>query len=67
MSEMNESQGSFAAGGGADAAYGAGAMAGDADSLNGFEHHKNPFKDPGDDEIFTFKDKERTRKEQERI
>lgn len=27
----------------------------------------NPFKDPGDDIIFSFKDNERTRKEKERL
>ena len=32
----------------------------------GFEQHPNPFKDPGDDKIFTFKDEERIRKEKER-
>lgn len=35
-------------------------------SLLGFEQHPNPFADPGDDRIFTFKDEERTRKERER-
>ena len=35
-------------------------------SKMGFDEEENPFKDPGDDRIFTFKDEERTRKEHER-
>lgn len=38
-----------------------------SESLLGFEQHANPFKDPGDDRIFTFKDEERARKERERL
>ena len=37
-----------------------------ASSLLGFESGPNPFEDPGDERIFTFKDTERIRKEQER-
>ena len=37
-----------------------------ATSLLGFESGPNPFVDPGDERIFTFKDTERLRKERER-
>ena len=37
-----------------------------ASSLLGFESGPNPFEDPGDERIFTFKDTERLRKERER-
>lgn len=63
MSEMNGSRTSLNAGG-------AGAYDGEHDPTEshlGFEQMKNPFTDPGDDEIFTFKDKERVRKERERM
>ena len=69
MSEMNESRASLgaAANGGGDPHYESGAVGQGADSMHGFETQKNPFTDPGDDEIFTFKDKERIRKERERM
>ena len=62
MSESRESLNAGAAG-----ASGYGGMNGrSTESLLGFESQPNPFKDPGDDRIFTFKDEERTRKERER-
>ena len=69
MSEMNESRASMHVGGaaGADAAHGNTNIMEDTESHLGFEQQKNPFTDPGDDEIFTFKDKERVRKERERL
>ena len=68
ISEMNESHASLNAGAtGAEGHFGAGVTGQSTDSLMGFEQDANPFKDPGDEEIFTFKDKERARKERERL
>ena len=65
MSEMSESRTSLNAGAGAaNDPYGATGLAGD--SHMGPDQHVNPFKEPKDDRIFTFKDEERTRKEHER-
>ena len=66
MSEISESRASLGAGADAhhEGAYGG---AHSTNSNLGFEQHPNPFKDPGDDKIFTFKDEERTRKEKERL
>lgn len=67
MSEMSESHASLnggAAGAGSSDPYGDG-----LDSQNmgtAYEQHVNPFREPKDDRIFTFKDEERTRKERER-
>ena len=65
MSEMNESRASLH--GAENGPYGQGLDDQSTDSTLGFEQHRNPFKDPGDEEIFTFKDKERLRKERERL
>ena len=65
---MNESRASLQ-GGMAGAAEGGG-LAGNSIADSGYgaydQGHVNPFTDPGDDRIFTFKDEERTRKEHER-
>ena len=59
MSELSESRASLNAGAAA-------AEMNATESAYGFDNQPNPFKDPGDDRIFTFKDEERTRKERER-
>ena len=66
---MNESRTSMNAGAaaGADVGYGNARSGYDNDSRLGFETQKNPFTDPGDEEIFTFKEKERERKDRERL
>ena len=68
ISEMNESHASLNAGAtGAEGNFGAGVTGQSTDSLMGFEQEENPFKNPGDEKIFTFKDEERARKESERL
>ena len=66
MSEMSESRASLNAGAAGGDGHGGGMNGQSTESLLGFESQPNPFKDPGDDRIFTFKDEERTRKERER-
>ena len=64
MSEMSESHASLNAGGPQNPKDG---QPGQHNKKRlGFDEEENPFKDPGDDRIFTFKDEERTRKERER-
>lgn len=65
MSEMSESRTSLNPGAAAaNDPYGANALG--MESQLGYEQHVNPFVEPKDDRIFTFKDEERTRKERER-
>ena len=64
MSEINESHRSFQVG--AETTPGK-ARTDQNPYMSALEESPNPFRDPGDEEIFTFKDKERIRKEYDRL
>ena len=64
-SEMSEGRSSMGFGGAQG--NGAGGPGMGTESQLAFENNPNPFIDPGDDRIFSFKDEERTRKEKQKI